>query len=195
MNIGTTSRRALVARRDFLFRKPRLRLTGCRSSPQKATLGSAARLQAPSLTPHCRYQLFAEKPSRSTLAPPLRKRSRSRRLFACKRAHDGFALMLLHVPKQKKIEKADHFTVIGFLFKSGALTNCATSTIFILPCAMPAGTGTPEGTRTPDLLLRRQLLYPAELLAHVERVMGIEPTRPAWKAGVLPLNYTRRGFF
>jgi hypothetical protein len=27
--------------------------------PQKATLGSAARLQAPSLTPHCRYQLFA----------------------------------------------------------------------------------------------------------------------------------------
>ncbi len=35
MNIGTTSRRALVARRDFLFRKSRLRLTGCRSSPQK----------------------------------------------------------------------------------------------------------------------------------------------------------------
>ncbi len=51
--------------------------------------------------------------------------------------------------------------------------------------------GTPEGTRTPDLLLRRQLLYPAELLAYMERVMGIEPTRPAWKAGVLPLNYTR----
>ena len=25
----------------------------------------------------------------------------------------------------------------------------------------------------------------------MERVMGIEPTRPAWKAGVLPLNYTR----
>ena len=81
--------------------------------------------------------------------------------------------------------------------------------------------GTPRGIRTPDLLLRRQLLYPAELLAHVssphqrthrqtaaqrsglnlgrkrelpltlERVMGIEPTYPAWKAGVLPLNYTR----
>ena len=28
-------------------------------------------------------------------------------------------------------------------------------------------TGTPGGTRTPDLLLRRQLLYPAELLAHL----------------------------
>ena len=24
----------------------------------------------------------------------------------------------------------------------------------------------------------------------LEQVMGIEPTRPAWKAGVLPLNYT-----
>ena len=51
--------------------------------------------------------------------------------------------------------------------------------------------GTPEGTRTPDPLLRRQLLYPPELQARMERVMGIEPTRPAWKAGILPLNYTR----
>ena len=25
----------------------------------------------------------------------------------------------------------------------------------------------------------------------MERVAGIEPARPAWKAGVLPLNYTR----
>ena len=59
--------------------------------------------------------------------------------------------------------------------------------------------GAPEGTRTPGPLLRRQVLYPAELQAPVcpirtiflERVMGIEPTQPAWKAGVLPLNYTR----
>ena len=51
--------------------------------------------------------------------------------------------------------------------------------------------GTPRGTRTPDLLLRRQLLYPAELLAYVERVTGIEPARPAWKAGVLPIYDTR----
>ena len=45
------------------------------------------------------------------------------------------------------------------------------------------------------------MLYPAELqapiyrppdgVATMERVMGIEPTQPAWKAGVLPLNYTR----
>ena len=25
----------------------------------------------------------------------------------------------------------------------------------------------------------------------MERVKGIEPSQPAWKAGVLPLNYTR----
>ena len=70
--------------------------------------------------------------------------------------------------------------------------------------------GTPEGTRTPDTRLRRAVLYPAELLAHnvsvcvflqqfafdkkVERVMGLGPTQPAWKAGVLPLNYTRTSF-
>ena len=53
------------------------------------------------------------------------------------------------------------------------------------------------GIRTPDPRLRRPLLYPAELQTHQhqilmqERVMGIEPTYPAWKAGVLPLNYTR----
>ncbi len=58
----------------------------------------------------------------------------------------------------------------------------------------PAADGTPEGTRTPGPLLRRQLLYPPELQAHMERVMGIEPTRPAWKAGILPLNYTRKSF-
>ena len=76
-------------------------------------------------------------------------------------------------------------------------------------------TGVPGGTRTPNLLLRRQLLYPAELQAHIrfagaaaaqllktfaaphrpvfglERVMGIEPTFSAWKADILPLNYTR----
>ncbi len=62
--------------------------------------------------------------------------------------------------------------------------------------------GAPEKTRTPDPLLRRQLLYPPELQAHerrrrtrrltaVERAMGIEPTLPAWKAGILPLNYAR----
>ena len=56
-----------------------------------------------------------------------------------------------------------------------------------------------EGIRTPDPRLRRPLLYPTELLTHIafegftkqKRVMGIEPTYLAWKASVLPLNYTR----
>ena len=29
----------------------------------------------------------------------------------------------------------------------------------------------------------------------MERVMGIEPTLPAWEAGILPLNYTRKRLF
>ena len=64
----------------------------------------------------------------------------------------------------------------------------------------------PEGIRTPDPRLRRPLLYPAELQTHFslnenlsfsneKRVMGIEPTYLAWKASVLPLNYTRKVFF
>ena len=52
-------------------------------------------------------------------------------------------------------------------------------------------TGDPGGIRTPDPRLRRPLLYPTELLNHLERAMGIEPTTSAWKAEVLPLNYTR----
>ena len=52
-------------------------------------------------------------------------------------------------------------------------------------------TGVPEGIRTPDLRIRSPFLYPAELQAHMERVKGIEPSQSAWKADVLPLNYTR----
>ena len=50
-----------------------------------------------------------------------------------------------------------------------------------------------DGTRTRDLDLGKVALHQ---LSHSrkERVMGIEPTYPAWKAGVLPLNYTRRLF-
>ena len=36
------------------------------------------------------------------------------------------------------------------------------------------------------MILEGPLLY-----CEVERVMGIEPTWPAWKAGALPLSYTR----
>ena len=34
---------------------------------------------------------------------------------------------------------------------------------------------------------------PSSLSSELERVMGIEPTPSAWKAEVLPLNYTRLG--
>ena len=34
----------------------------------------------------------------------------------------------------------------------------------------------------------------ANILPYLERVMGIEPTLSAWKAEVLPLNYTRFNF-
>ena len=36
------------------------------------------------------------------------------------------------------------------------------------------------------------LSYKRISFGRMERVMGIEPTRPAWKAGILPLNYTRK---
>ena len=35
--------------------------------------------------------------------------------------------------------------------------------------------GTRKGTRTPDPLLRRQLLYPAELCGHMATIAGLEP--------------------
>ena len=50
--------------------------------------------------------------------------------------------------------------------------------------------GALKGTRTPGLLLRRQLLYPAELLAQIgklEQVTRIELASPAWKAGALTI--------
>jgi hypothetical protein len=36
------------------------------------------------------------------------------------------------------------------------------------------------------------VLYQLSYLGKLERVMGIEPTLSAWKAEVLPLNYTRK---
>jgi hypothetical protein len=68
--------------------------------------------------------------------------------------------------------------------------------------------GAHDRNRTGDLVLTKDVLYrlsyvgtlqlPVELnplvVRHsMERVMGIEPTPSAWKAEVLPLNYTRRG--
>ena len=81
--------------------------------------------------------------------------------------------------------------------QSGALTNCAIPTICETLVQWLKSLNVPKGIRTPDPRLRRPLLYPAELRTHVncfcnpKRVMGIEPTYLAWKASVLPLNYTR----
>ena len=44
-----------------------------------------------------------------------------------------------------------------------------------------------EGSCSIQLSYKRIFI----ILVELERVMGIEPTRPAWKAGILPLNYTR----
>ncbi len=71
-----------------------------------------------------------------------------------------------------------------------------------------------EGNRTLDLVLTKDALYQLSYssnasqptdpyttewpvcleLSTEERVMGIEPTPPAWKAGALPLSYTRNIF-
>ena len=40
-------------------------------------------------------------------------------------------------------------------------------------------------------LTRAGCCGPCESSSGPERVMGIEPTQPAWKAGALPLSYTR----
>ena len=47
------------------------------------------------------------------------------------------------------------------------ITRLFTIIYYLLPTAEDSA-GTPGGTRTPDLLLRRQLLYPAELLARID---------------------------
>jgi hypothetical protein len=58
----------------------------------------------------------------------------------------------------------------------------------LLTIFVPEGVGTPEGIRTLGLLLRRQLLYPTELLARIlEQVTRIELASPAWKAGALTI--------
>ncbi len=53
--------------------------------------------------------------------------------------------------------------------------------------------GDPYGNRTRDTAVKGRCLNrltngPIKM----ERVMGIEPTTSAWKAEVLPLNYTRK---
>ena len=72
--------------------------------------------------------------------------------------------------------------------QSGALTSCAISTILNLRLSPQMSLkGFEPPTHGLEGRCSIQLSYRL-----IQRVMGIEPTYPAWKAGVLPLNYTRR---
>ena len=42
-----------------------------------------------------------------------------------------------------------------------------------------------------DITFLPQFLFSLIIFSFLERVKGIEPLHPAWKASVLPLNYTR----
>ena len=50
----------------------------------------------------------------------------------------------------------------------------------------------PDSHRSDARTDGRTLGFASQRVLMMERVMGIEPTLPAWKAGVLPLNYTRK---
>ena len=57
-----------------------------------------------------------------------------------------------------------------------------------------AANGGTNRARTCDPLLVRQVLSQlsySPISLNLERVKGIEPSQPAWKAGTLPLSYTR----
>ena len=74
-------------------------------------------------------------------------------------------------------------------------SNQLSYTHHILKCGFQ-GMACLEGFEPPTYCLEGScsilLSYWRKIENPLERVMGIEPTRPAWKAGILPLNYTRK---
>ena len=69
----------------------------------------------------------------------------------------------------------------------------ARNTLQLQYSSLPAVTGAHDRNRTGDLVLTKDVLYRLSYVGRhtLERVVGIEPTPSAWKAEVLPLNYTR----
>jgi hypothetical protein len=78
----------------------------------------------------------------------------------------------------------------------------ARNTLQLQYSSLPAVTGAHDRNRTGDLVLTKDVLYRLSYMGltsssasdrstTLERVVGIEPTSSAWKAEVLPLNYTR----
>jgi hypothetical protein len=69
-----------------------------------------------------------------------------------------------------------------------------------LPCSLLIG-GAHDRNRTCDLFLTKEVLYRLSYVSmyrchaagSMERETGIEPAPSAWKAEVLPLNYSRAG--
>ena len=70
-----------------------------------------------------------------------------------------------------------------------AISACRTSAASASAAARPTGKRNGDSTETkPTETVSARSEFAAEIL---ERVTGIEPAWPAWKAGALPLSYTR----
>ena len=86
-------------------------------------------------------------------------------LYTCLPTHIRSALRLYVVSRPFALSREAYHTNGG---KSTRAANIGfTASIFYAYLLRGVRAGVPGGTRTPDLLLRRQLLYPAELQAHM----------------------------
>ena len=88
---------------------------------------------------------------------------------------------------------SNHRTLSRTDLQSAAFSHSATYP-FIYIFILKYKNGAPSRIRTLDPPVMSRLLWPTELRArkqkNMEQVAGIEPASSAWKAEVLPLNYT-----